>query len=92
MKVKFFSTFREHAGVSTIDLNLNEQISIKQVIGILLDSYPSLQRIWLNESGELHGHVHITINQVDVMAKPDGLDTLVGQNDQLDFFPPITGG
>ena len=92
IKVNFFSTFREKAGVTSINLDLQEGCTIHQLIFLILDKLPSLRQVWLDKSGELHGHVHIGLNQVDVMALPEGMNTVCKDNDVIDFFPPITGG
>jgi MoaD family protein len=92
MKINLFSTFREHAGVKSIELHFTESVDVHSVISRILADFPQLRRIWLNTDGDLYGHVHISLNQVDIMTFPERLDTLVKDGDVLDFFPPITGG
>lgn len=92
MKVNFYSTFREHAGVKTATISAPEDATIRWIISKVLEEFPGLNRLWLDKSGALHGHVHISLNQVDVMALPNQLDTVVKEEDVVDFFPPITGG
>lgn len=92
MKINLYSTFREHAGVKTIEVALPEKASVRWVIQRILETHPALRRLWLDKNNQLHGHVHIGLNQVDIMAYPDQMETIVGDKDVLDFFPPITGG
>lgn len=92
MKINFYSTFRECLGVSSIKIDLPTKTTVKRLVEELLLSYPNLQPFWLDKQGELYGHVHISINQVDVMAFPDKMDTQVSEDDVIDFYPPITGG
>ena len=92
MKVNLYSTFREHAGAAHIELELEPGATAAWAINELLKSYPVLERLWLDKSGNLLGHVHICINQVDVQSLINGLDTLLKPQDTLDIFPPVTGG
>ena len=92
MKIRFYSTFREHTGCASLQLDITESSTIKQVIDHLVEIKPQLRRLWFNKNGDLHGHVHITLNQVDIFSIGEGLETQVKQDDVLDFFPPISGG
>jgi MoaD family protein len=92
MKVNFFSTFREQVGTKTLEVPLPVGDTVHDLIFEILRRKPTLERYWLDETGHLFGHVHISLNQVDVMALPDGLDTQLKPDDVIDFFPPITGG
>jgi len=92
MRINFYSSFRENAGVKSIDLPLVGVTTVMDIISSILRQYPGLKRLWLDENEELHGHVHISVNKVDVLALPDQLGTVVGEKDELDFYPPITGG
>jgi molybdopterin converting factor small subunit len=92
MKVNLYSTFREHAGIAHFELELQPGATAGWAIGELLKRYPALEKLWLDAKGDLHGHVHVCINQVDIHSLPKGLDTIVEPQDTLDIFPPVTGG
>ncbi len=92
MKIKFYSTFSEYAGVKVTDISFPPNSTVQDVVDRVISTYPALKPVWLNQHGELHVHVHIGINQVDVMAYPDQMATVVSETDEIDFYPPITGG
>ncbi len=92
MQINLYASFREHAGVKRFDLPVSAGITVQDAIQSIIHLYPALENAWLDSNGELHAHVLISLNQVDVFALPDGLQTIVQDTDTLDFFPPIHGG
>ena len=92
MQVNLYASFRERAGIRKFEMPVTLETTVQSMIHQILEKYPQLIPLWLDKLGELHGHVHISLNQVDVMALPDRLETKVQESDILDFYPPITGG
>ncbi|MCJ7625132.1 MAG: MoaD family protein [Anaerolineaceae bacterium] len=92
MQVNLFSTFREHTGTKDFDLDIPPNTSVMGAVSKILQRYPMLRRLWLDANDQLRVHVIICVNQTDVMALPDGMETRIKPDDILDIFPPITGG
>lgn len=80
MKIIFFAELREKLGCETVDLSAGN-LSVLEVRQRLIEHQPK----W--ESALMHGDVLVSINQT--MAK---LTDCVQSDDELAFFPPVTGG
>ena len=92
MHINLYATFRLHAGVKSFTIELPDGSSVRQVISCIVQRYPVLGKDWLDETGELHAHVHIFVNGSDVANLSAGIDTPLINSDELDFFPPVAGG
>jgi MoaD family protein len=92
MHVNLYASFRERAGTNGIEMQVSQNDTVRSMIKKITSNYPELKEAWLDEFDELFAHVHVSLNQVDVMILPDQLDTIVCDSDVMDFFPPIHGG
>jgi molybdopterin converting factor small subunit len=92
IEVNLFATFKMIAGKKTISLNLPEETSIREVILLTLKQIPALKPHWMDQKGEIHGHVHIFLNGDDISTLPLGIDSKLSDQDTLDFIPPVAGG
>lgn len=92
MQVNLYATFRLHAGVKTIELDLPAGTTAMQAIVEITRRLPALRDHWLTRNGELHAHVHAFVNGADVATLPEGLNTPLQPDAVLDFFPPVAGG
>lgn len=92
MQANLYATFRLLAGVKVIPLDLQDGKTIQEAILAIIEKHPVLRSHWLNQVGELHAHVHVFLNGVDTSTLPDGLQTRLKCEDNLDFFPPVAGG
>lgn len=92
MVINLYATFRLLAGTKQIHLNLPENSTVRQALDDALRIVPALRPHWMNESGELHAHVHVLVNGQDVATLPQGLETPLQTSAVLDVFPPVAGG
>jgi molybdopterin synthase sulfur carrier subunit len=92
MQFNLYATFRLLAGAKTFDLDLPDGVTVRQAVNALVDKQPVLRRHWLDDSGEIHAHVHIFVNGQDVQIMPSGVETPLHPTDVLDRFPPVGGG
>lgn len=92
MQLNLYATFRLLAGVKTLEIELPEGTTVRQVVSALVAERPVLRPHWLDADGDLHAHVHIFVNGDDALNLAQGLDTPLPANSQLDFFPPVGGG
>jgi molybdopterin synthase sulfur carrier subunit len=90
--VALLATFRLAAGVKSFDLDLPTGTNLLQAVLHIVECYPTLRPHWLDQSGELHAHVHIFYNGEDAALLPAGLSTALQPGDALEFFPPVAGG
>ena len=91
MRVHVYATLRRIVGDGRVELPAAPNDTVGAVLGRLLDAYPALRPLILDEAGELLPYVNVFLNgrMVEFL---DGLDTAVQDEDELDVFPPIAGG
>jgi len=92
MKVHFYATFRQIVGAKFIELDLPAGSSIQAVVSAVIERYPRLESVMLDEMRQLRPYVHVFINGRDAQYLPAGQSTLLTPADKIDFFPPVAGG
>lgn len=92
IKVNLLADYRLITGAKEMVLEVPEGETIKGVIEKVVRLYPKLRQHWMDDHGELYVHVQLYINKDDVNILPLKLDTLVNENDEIDFIPPVIGG
>ena len=65
--------------------------SVGAIIGDLDSQFPGLKERLCDEQGELRNFVNIYVNGEDVRYL-DGLNSSVGENDELSIVPAVAGG
>lgn len=65
--------------------------SVSAALDKLVDQYPALRTHLFTEEGELRAFVNLFLNDEDV-RHIDGVETAIGENDQLMIVPSIAGG
>lgn len=85
--VKLYGILRTHTNAPQLSIKGG---SIRSVILNLCEGNTALCNALLEE-GNLRPHFKITLNGRDIQLT-SGLDTPVGENDQIAFFSPIAGG
>lgn len=91
MIVSFFATLRQITGGKTVEFDLPEETTARQLVAAAIDQFPPLRRELLNEVGDLWPHVHVFINGRDVHFL-NGLDTVIKADDKVTIFPAVAGG
>jgi molybdopterin converting factor subunit 1 len=79
IKVRLFSSLKEIAGKSLIELHLPIQSTAGEVYDSLLDQYPALER-------------YRSILLVAINQEYASWEDPVGPDDEIAFFPPVSGG
>lgn len=92
MQINLYATFRVIAGVQSLEIDLPEGTTARQMVAKVLEALPALRPHWVNENGEIHAHVHGFINGQEIPTLPQGWETPLQLNDVLDFIPPVAGG
>ena len=92
MKINFYATLRQVVGGKTVELELQERLTVQQMLTALLERYPGLRHEMLGPDGALFPHVHIFINGRDAQYLVDSLDTPLQPGDTVNIFPPVGGG
>ncbi len=92
IKVNLLAAYRLITDTKELTLEVPEGITVDGVVENVLWLYPKLRQHWMDEHGDLYVHVHIYLNKDDITTLPLKLDTLVKENDEFDFIPPVAGG
>jgi MoaD family protein len=93
MRVYFYATFRDIVGGKYIDLDIEDGVTVQQLLDRVLSLHPGLRDAMLDEAGELSQHVHIFVNGRGCVFLEQGLATpLSNRHDRIDFFPAVAGG
>ncbi len=92
MQVHFFATLRQIVGQKTVEIDLPEGSTVRQLIDEILRCYPLLRKELLDENEQLYGHVHVLVNGRDAPFLDDALETVLKPDDKITVFPAVGGG
>ena len=79
IKVLFFATLRDRAGIKSIDLEIPAETTVQDLKSIVVDAYPGLK--------DTMDTVVISINREFAFD-----ESLVPENAEVAMFPPVSGG
>lgn len=88
MKVTFYSTIRSLIDQKTIEIDYVEDLTVFELLHMVIDKYPVLQEVLFNEMGDLYPHAHVYINGRDIPYLEDKTKTVLSPTDKIDIFPP----
>ena len=84
--------YRPIVGGKTVEFDLDQGITLRQLVQAIITRFPAMQREMLDDNGNLYSHVHIFVNGRDSVLSEKKLDTLLQADDVLNIFPPVGGG
>ncbi len=91
MKIKFFSLIKLDLKKSEHNMKISEKDSVLSIIEELDKDYDGYFTKKLLNEGEIEKGTIILLNGKNILHLK-GLDTLVGNDDELVLFPPSAGG
>ena len=92
MKVNFYATLRDVVGQKTVDIDIPENATVRQLVDTVVERYPLLRDKLLNQDDDLWGHVHVFINGRDAPFLEDEMQTVIKPEDSISIFPAVGGG
>lgn len=92
MRVNFYATLRQIVGGKTLDLEIPQGTTVRQLLTEIIQKYPLIKRELFDEKGELYRHVHVLVNGRDVPYLENVLDTVLTSEDMVTIFPAVGGG
>jgi molybdopterin synthase sulfur carrier subunit len=92
MNVNFYATLRQITGRKTVEFELPDGSTVRELVDIIIARYPTMGPELLNEDGELWPHVHVFINGRDLRYLPSGNLAVLQPGDKVNIFPPVGGG
>jgi len=92
MKVNFFATLRYIAGGKTVEFDVDQGISAKELLNTIVEKFPPMKKELLDDAGHMYGHIHLFINGRDVQFLDDAFQTKIMTDDVVNVFPAVGGG
>jgi molybdopterin synthase sulfur carrier subunit len=92
MKVHFYATLRRIAGQKTIEFDLDEGVTVQELVAAVVTRFPPMREELLDEEGRLYPHVHVFVNGRDAPYLDGALGTVIQATDKIDIFPAVAGG
>ncbi|GAB6189474.1 MoaD/ThiS family protein [Marinitoga arctica] len=91
IKVKFFATLRLYLKVDSVDIELDNPITVNELINLLVDKFNDFKiREYLVDGEKIKVGTMILINGKNIIHI-NGLNTLVEEG-IISIFPPAGGG
>jgi molybdopterin converting factor small subunit len=90
MRVDFYGIYRPIVGAKSIEVE--DGLSVRQVLKIVVTRYPALSEELLDASGRLYPWVPVYVNGRNPRLWGDGLDRPMGTGDVLSIFSPLASG
>ena len=92
MQINFYADLRALVGRKTIEVKPVGSMTARQALESVTNPRPALaERIWQAPSAP-YDHIHVFINGRQSVFLPQGLDTPLEADAELDVFPPVGGG
>jgi sulfur-carrier protein len=92
MKVYFYATLRDITGQKTVDIDIPDYSTVRQLVDAIVARFPPLRDKLLQQNGDLWGHVHVFVNGRDAPFLNDQLETVIKPTDTISIFPAVGGG
>jgi sulfur-carrier protein len=92
MDINFYATLRLITGKKTVNVDLPEGVTVREMLEAVFKLYPPLRQELMTANNDLHGHVHVFVNGRDVPYLEKVMETRIQPEDKLDIFPAVGGG
>jgi len=92
VRINFYATLRQIVGRKTLDMDVPEDTTLRQLLDEIIQLHPSMRRELYDETGALFGHVHVLVNGRDAPYLDNVLDTILVPDDVVSIFPAVGGG
>jgi MoaD family protein len=92
--VKGYLTYRNLVGDRWISSEAERTLSIRELLESLCEQVGQTltDQLFDADSGSLRARVAILVNGRSMTSLPDGLDSLLADQDEVAIFPPLMGG
>ena len=92
MQIHFFATLRQISNQKTVEFDLPENPTVRQMVNIVIARFPPMREELLDEDGNLWRHVHVFVNGRDAPYLSEKMETIVKPTDTVNIFPAVGGG
>ncbi len=92
VQVNFFATLRAIVGQKTVEVDLPEGATVRDLAEALVRKYPALREYLFTDDGRLHHSVHILLDGRDYEYLEEGEHAVLTGKETINIFPPVGGG
>ncbi len=92
MRVDFYGIYRPIVGAKTIEFELPEAVTVRNVINAIVAQFPALRDELLDRNGELYPWIPIYVNGRNPRLPEIGLDRPLTGTEIISVFSPIASG
>lgn len=88
---KFHGTLKDH--VPNSELPVEENCSVAEALSMIAAAHAPLKEVlYVDGTGEIRDFYRVLINGEMVEFLDEGMDTVLGADDFVQVFPPVSGG
>jgi molybdopterin synthase sulfur carrier subunit len=92
VEVKFFTSLREITGKKVDEIQLQNVITVEELLTLLSDKYGKKFREYVyDKKGKVQGFLSFLVNGKNINVL-QGFDTKLKQGDIIAILPPVGGG
>ncbi len=92
VEVKFFTSLREITGKKADEIQLQNAITVKELLNLLSEKYGEKFREYIyNKKGKVQDFLSFLVNGRNINVL-QGFDTELKQGDTIAIIPPVGGG
>ena len=90
-RAKVYATLRAIVGQPTVEVELSEGATARDLVDALVAQWPDLEPHVLAD-GAVARKVNVLVDGRNIRWLPDGERTVLGPDAHVDLFPPAAGG
>ncbi len=91
MLVNFYATLRPLAGGKTVNFDLGEGATVRDLLRAVSERFPAIGELIWTEAGELGDYIKVFVDGREIRHL-QVLETPVRPGAEVDIFPPAAGG
>lgn len=92
MRWKLFADLADITDARTVEIKLEEPVTVQEAFEALLESNPELRDRVINEDDQLYDRINLLLNGSNISTFDEKYEMTVMEDDELALFPPVSGG
>lgn len=91
MRVRVYASLRPIVGDRAVDLPVEPGATVADVVACMVERWPELEELLLDD-GALSRRAHVFVDGRSAHHLPDGDQTVVREDQEIDIAPAVAGG